>query len=84
MARETMTLCDFDQGACRRVADTYRLWRDGDKQASAIDLCEEHAAPLLAVMQAGTLVDLPTKPRARMDVTKLVTTPKTAHLKKEK
>lgn len=83
MARETVTLCDFEQGACRRVADSYRLWRDGDKQASAIDLCEEHARPLLAIFEGTQSVDLPAKPRARMDVTKLVTTPKTAHLKKK-
>lgn len=82
MARETVTLCDFEQGACRRVADSYRLWRDGDKQARTVDLCEEHAAPLLTVFEGARETDLPTKPRARMDVTKLVTTPKTARYKK--
>jgi hypothetical protein len=83
MARETVLLCDFDQGGCRRPATRYTLWRDGDAKAWAIDLCEEHAAPLVAVMEAGTEHDLPAKPRKAMEVTKLVTTPRTAHLKKK-
>ena len=82
MAREIVTLCDFGHGACRKPASNYRLWRDGDKQALALDLCEEHAEPLLAVFGDAPLVDLPTRQRARMEVTKLVTTPKTRHLKK--
>lgn len=83
MAKELVLTCDFDHGACRKAAHAYRLWRDGDSKAWAVDLCEEHAAPLLAVMEAGTEVDLPTKPRKAMEVTKLVTTPRTAHLKKK-
>jgi hypothetical protein len=83
MARETVLLCDFDQGGCRRPATRYTLWRDGDAKAWAIDLCEEHAAPLLSVTDWAELVDLPTRARTRMEVTKLVTTPKTAHFKKK-
>ena len=83
MAKEVVLTCDFDQGSCRKPARAFRVWIDGERQASAIDLCDEHAAPLLAVIEAGTLVDLPTKPRRGMEVTKLVTTPRTAHLKKK-
>lgn len=83
MATQTVKVCDFEHGACQKPAVSYRLWRDGDTQATAIDLCEEHAAPLLALMEAGESVDLPTKPRVRMEVTRLRPTEKTKHLKKE-
>lgn len=83
MAREIVLLCDFGQGACRLPATSYRLWRDGDSKASAVDLCEEHAAPLLAIIEGTEQVDLPTKSRSRMEVTTLLITPKTAHLKKK-
>lgn len=83
MARETVVLCDFGGGTCRNPAESFRVWRDGDKQAAAVDLCAEHAKPLLDVLEGASLVDLPTKARVRMEVTKLVTTPKTAHLKKK-
>lgn len=83
MAREVVLICDFGHGACRKPASSYRVWRDGDRQALAMDLCDEHAGPLLAAVEGAQLVDLPTKPRQRMEVTKLLTTPKTAHLKKD-
>lgn len=83
MATQTVKVCDFGHGACQKPAQSYRLWRDGDSKASAIDLCEEHAAPLLAVMELGETVDLPTKPRVRMEATPLRPTPKTRPLKKE-
>lgn len=83
MARETVTLCDFGHMGCRQPATSYRLWRDGDSKASAIDLCDEHAEPLLKAIEGAVLVDLPTKQRARMEVTKLLTTPRTAPLKKK-
>lgn len=83
MARETMTLCDFGGGTCRNPAVGYRLWLDGDKQAQAVDLCEEHAAPLLTILEWAEPADLPTKSRVRMEVTRLQTTPVTARLKKK-
>lgn len=83
MARETVTLCDFGHSGCRRPATSYRLWRDGDSKASAIDLCDEHAQPLLDLIEGAVQVDLPTKQRQRMEVTKLLTTPRTAPLKKK-
>jgi len=83
MAKETVLTCDFDHSTCRRLATRFKLWREGDKQSLAIDLCEEHAKPLLDIFEHATLTDLPTKPRARMEVTKLVATPKTQHLKKK-
>ena len=83
MAREVVLTCDFGQRTCRKPASSYRVWRDGDRQAWAVDLCDEHSAVMLAVVVSdGTLTDLPTKPRQRMEVTKLVTTPRTAALKK--
>lgn len=82
MAKETVLICDFGHGACRRPAVSYRLWQDGNRQAWAIDLCQEHASPLLDAVEGAGQVDLPTKPRQRMEATKLVTTSKTAPLKK--
>lgn len=83
MATTTVRVCDMDQGACKRPATCYKMWRDGDRQAWAVDLCDEHSAPLLAIVQLGELQDLPTKPRVRMEPTQLRTTERTAHLKKE-
>ena len=65
MAKETVLLCDFDNGACRQPAVSYRLWRDGEQKAWSVDLCDEHAAPLLAVVESADLVDLPAKSRVR-------------------
>lgn len=82
MARETLTLCDFNHSDGRRPATTYRLWCDGATKARTVDLCDEHAEPLLAIFKDAQEVELPTKPRRSMEVTKLVTTAKTAPLKK--
>jgi hypothetical protein len=83
MAVQTVKVCDFDGGACGKPAKSYRLWRDGDSKASAVDLCEEHAAPLEAVMGVAEAIELPAKPRVRMEVTPLRATAKTRSLKKE-
>lgn len=83
MAREVVVLCDFDGGGCRRPAASYRVWRVGDRQAAAIDLCDEHAAPLLEVIEKGQQVELPARPRKGMEVTELRATPRTEHLKKK-
>lgn len=83
MARETVVLCDFGHTDCTMPAVSYRLWRDGETKAWAVDLCEKHAEPLLAIIDRADQVDLPTKSRQRMEVTKLLTTPRTAHLKKK-
>jgi hypothetical protein len=83
MAKETVLLCDHGEGTCRQPATTYRLWREGEQKAWSIDLCDEHAEPLLSVMEHAEQVDLPSKPRVRMEVTQLRTTPKTRHLKKK-
>lgn len=83
MATQTVRVCDFGHGACSKQAESYRLWRDGEQTAWAVDLCDEHAEPLLSLVDGAEQVALPTKPRVRMEVTKLKTTEKTAHLKKE-
>lgn len=83
MAKETILVCDLGQGTCKQSATSYRLWRDGDRQAWEVDLCDDHARPLLEVVAVGRQVDLPAKPRQRMEATKLLTTPKTAPLKKK-
>lgn len=83
MARETVTVCDFAHNGCKQPATSYRIWRDGDSKASAIDLCDEHAEPLLRAIEGAVQVELPSKQRARMEVTKLLTTPRTAPLKKK-
>lgn len=81
MATKTVLVCDFGPEGCSKEATSYRLFRDGDRQAWRVDLCEDHARPLLEAAKRGELVDLPTKPRVRMEATRLRTTPKTAHLK---
>jgi len=83
MAKQVVLICDHGDGECGKPATSYRLWRDGDRQAATVDLCDEHAAPLLLLMDAAPLVDLPVKPRQRMELTRLQTTPKTAPLKKK-
>ena len=82
MAVHQVRVCDFDEGSCQRNATCYKVWRDGDGQAREVDLCEEHAQPLLAVIERGRAVDLPTKPRVRMERTELRTTERTRPLKK--
>lgn len=83
MAKHEVIVCDMaGQGGCLGLVDTYTIWRQSDRQAVSVDVCEEHAAPLVTVMKVGSVVDLPVKPRARMERTVLKTTPATAHLKK--
>lgn len=81
MARREVLVCDSSE-TCERNATCYKVWRDGERQAWSIDLCDEHAAPLLAILEGAEQVDLPTKPRVRMEVTSLKTTPRTRPLKK--
>lgn len=82
MAVTQVRLCDFDDGACQRNATCYKVWRDGDKQAWSVDLCEEHAAPLLVIVAKAERVDLPVRPRVKLEATPLKTTAKTQPLKK--
>lgn len=82
MAVTQVRVCDFDQGACQRPASCYKVWRDGDSQAWSVDLCDEHATPLLAIAERGERADLPVKPRVRLEATPLKTTAKTRPLKK--
>ena len=83
MTRQTIVVCDGNAGLCKQPATNYRVWHEGDSTATSIDLCDEHAAPLVAVLQAGTEVALPSRPRSRMEVTRLKTTAKTSPLKKK-
>lgn len=82
MATQTIRVCDFDEGSCQRNATCYKVWRDGDRQAWTVDLCEEHAAPLLAIVERAERTDLPVKPRVKMEPTPLRTTQATRPLKK--
>jgi len=82
MAERTVLVCDFDDETCAQQVSRFRLWRDGDRQASAIDLCETHAEALNALFARAVPTDLPSKPRQRMEVTALKVTDKTQHLKK--
>lgn len=82
MATKTVRVCDFDEGTCASPVQEYRVWRDGDRQAWMLDLCDEHARPLLAIVEKAVKTDLPTKSRVRMEPTQLRTTDKTRHLKK--
>lgn len=82
MARREVLVCDGENGTCQRNATCYKIWREGDKQAHSLDLCDEHAEPLLALLEGATLVDLPSKQRVRMEATRLKTTDRTRPLKK--
>lgn len=82
MAKREVLVCDGDGGTCQRNATCYRVWRDGDRQAWTVDLCHDHAAPLLAIVEGAEQVDLPSRSRVRMEATPLRTTAKTKPLKK--
>ena len=84
MATQTVWVCDFGGGTCENPATRYRLWREGDKQSWEVDLCDQHAKPVLAALSLGRVTDLPARQRQRMEVTKLRQTPRTRHLKKPK
>lgn len=82
MATRLVKICDLADSSCAEPALGYRVWLEGDKQAVSVDLCSTHAAPLLQVMELGERLDLPTKPRVKMEATQLRTTPATKRLKK--
>lgn len=71
-------LCDLCQS---HPAQEFRIWREEDTHAKVIDLCRDCSRTLL---RSGRKVELPTKKRMTMEVTKLKTTRKTAPLKKKK
>lgn len=81
MAEKTLRVCDVDGGTCSEEAKTFKIWLDGERQAWSVDLCADHASPLLALVEVAELTDLPTKPRVRMEPTRLRPTSNTAHLK---
>jgi hypothetical protein len=83
VATKTIRLCDFPDSPCSKEATSYRLWREGDRHALAIDLCDEHAEPLNRMFAKAEQTDLPVKPRVKMEVTRLRSTPATRPLKKQ-
>jgi hypothetical protein len=70
-------VCDLCQS---HPAYEFRIWRDGDMHAKALDLCRACSKPLTE----GGEVELPIKPRQRMELTQLRTTKQTAEFKKKK
>lgn len=85
MAKREVHVCDVQEhGApCGKPGRSWTMWREGDRQAQRVDLCDKHAAPLTTILSQAELIDLPSRPRARMQVTELKPTPSTAHLKKK-
>lgn len=79
MAKREVVECD----KCSRPGRTFVLWAEGDAAARSVDLCESHSRPVSTPFAEGSVVDLPSKPRARMEVTRLKTTARTRSLKKE-
>lgn len=76
-------ICDvLSPKPCGRDAVRYVVVTEGERQGRAVDLCQTHARPLEALLVYSETVDLPSKPRARMEPTKLRTTPRTARFKK--
>jgi hypothetical protein len=84
MAKHEVHVCDVDLNgtACGQPARTWTMWLDGERQAHQVDLCQEHSAPLQDLLASSQPVDLPVRPRATMQTTKLKATPRTAPLKK--
>lgn len=82
MVRRTFLLCDFEATGCDRPATTWKIWRDGERQAWSVDLCETHSEPLLPLLEKAERTDLPVKPRVKLEPTTLRTTDKTRRLKK--
>lgn len=78
MARREVVECD----KCGREGRTFVLWVDGDAAAQRVDLCDTHSRSLLVTFAGGSVVDLPVKPRARMEATPLRVTDKTRRFKK--
>lgn len=83
MAKQSILVCDMRASACREPVVSLRMWAEGDRQAVHIDLCQVHAKPILDAFAAGQLGELPTRPRVKMEPTKLRTTHATADLKKK-
>lgn len=77
----TVKLCDVCQ---RHPATEFRIWKEEESEAKAIDLCRQCSKPLTDLAKAGRVVELPTKPRQRMILTPLKTTRQTAEFKKKK
>lgn len=82
MARREILVCDFGDTPCGQTATTWKIWRDGERQAWTLDLCEDHARPLLTLIEGAERTDLPARPRVRLEATRLRTTSKTRDLKK--
>jgi alpha-beta hydrolase superfamily lysophospholipase len=80
--KQVITVCDRQDTTCNGQVSSFRLWHEGDRTASTVDLCEAHAAPILALIAGADAVELPNKPRAAMQITKLRATEATRHLKK--
>lgn len=84
MAETMMLTCDNPGGkACSRPATRWHIWRDGEKSAAVVDLCEQHSRVLATMIELAPGAPLPTKPRAQMELTTLRTTPATAGLKRK-
>ena len=84
MAEKTVLTCDNPGGkACQRPATRWHIWRDGDKSAAAVDLCEVHSRALENLVELAPPAQLPTRPRAQMELTTLRTTAATAGLKRK-
>lgn len=84
MAQFELRVCDYPSGktSCGQEAVSFYIWKDGARQAVSVDLCEKHAERLEHIIEVGEPVDVPARPRAKMELTKLRTTPATRKLKK--
>lgn len=82
MALHTERVCDYAR--CSKPGEPVVVWREGEQTGRSIDLCADHWKPLGEALARGTTVELPTKPRQKMDVTPLRTIESTAHLKRSR
>ncbi len=84
MAKHVLVICDLSDAHCSGEVETYKLWHDPQARALSIDICENHAKPVLEIFSAGHDEPLPPKPRQKMEPTKLKTTKQTRQLKRPK
>ena len=84
MSQFETRVCDYPSGKsfCGQEAVSYVIWKDGSRQAVIVDLCGKHAERLETFITLGKPIDLPARPRAKMELTKLRTTPATRRFKK--
>jgi hypothetical protein len=75
--------CRLASDECQGRIKAWRFWHEGDAEALEVQLCREHAQPLLELRRVADRQPLPTRPRNAMVPTRLRVVRETRHLKKK-